>query len=164
MDNDAETTVPHLTKSDFLNYKHCEKSFWLSKHKPDVVDRTAPSQFDRLLMQDGYKVEALVKELIQCWPDRHQCLIQVSFRSYDGLFARAAMIKQIDDNAIDLYEIKASTSLKSSSGQDHVEDAAFQTLVVERAFQSVRNAFIIHVNNDYVRQGDVDPHDEQSLS
>ena len=149
--------VLSLTKSDFLDYRSCAKSLWLRKRKPDAVAWPAPGLFDQLLMQDGYKVEAVVKEMVADWPDADACQFQADFKSPDGLYARADMVRSLPDGAVDLFEIKASTSLKSSGGQDHVDDAAFQTLAAERSGIEVRTAHVIHVNKDYVRAGIVVP-------
>lgn len=145
-----------LTKSDFLDYRHCAKALWLRKRKPDAVAWPAPGLFDQLLMQDGYKVEAVVKEMVADWADVDAFNFQTVFQSPDGLYARADMVRTVGATEIDLFEIKASTSLKNSGGHDHVDDAAFQTLVAERTGFKVRTASIIHVTKDYVRNGPVD--------
>ena len=56
------------------------------------------------------------------------------------------------DNEVDLYEIKASTSAKV----EHEFDLAFQTAVLEGTGLKVRNIFVIHVNNQYVRDGAIE--------
>lgn len=56
---------------------------------------------------------------------------------------------------LDLYEIKSSTSVKI----DHEYDLAFQTAVLEGAGHTVRNIFVIHVNNQFVRHGVIKPED-----
>lgn len=142
-----------LTKSDYLDYQHCAKSLWLRKHKPEVIDWPAPDPFDRLLMQDGYKVEALVKQMVAGWHHSEHCIFQQEFKSTDGLFARADLVRRYDEGQIDIFEIKASTSIAGDSGQDHVEDAAFQTLVAERCGATVKSVHIIHVNKSYMRAG-----------
>jgi hypothetical protein len=53
---------------------------------------------------------------------------------------------------IDLYEIKASTSAKT----EHEFDLAFQAAVIEGSGYSVRNVFVVHVNNQYVRRGEIE--------
>ena len=150
-------TQMQLTKSDFLTFRHCSKSLWLQKRKPEAVIFPAPSLFDQLLMQDGYRVEAVVKELVSTWQDANSCQFQVTFQSLDGLFARADLVRDCGGGEIDLYEIKGSTSLKSSTGQDHIDDAAFQQLVAERAGYKVRDVYVIHVQKDYVREGSINP-------
>lgn len=147
---------PVLTKSDFLEYRRCAKALWLRKHKPDAVAWSTPSQFDQLLMQDGYAVEAMAKELVGTWSDADSCNFQVAFKSPDRLYALADLVRSIGDKEIDIFEIKASTSLRSSNGDDHVDDAAFQTLVVERCGLSVGTVSVIHVNKEFVRNGPID--------
>lgn len=146
-----------FSKTDFLEFQDCAKANWLKVHKPDVIKWPAPSAFDRLLMKDGYAVEAVVKEFVTSWPDRDACEFQKTYVSPDNLFARTDLVRQLEDGKIDIFEIKGSTSLKSSTGQDHVNDAAFQTLAVERSGQAVRSISIIHVNKEFVRNGDIDP-------
>lgn len=146
-----------LTKSDFMAYLDCAKALWLAKRDPDVVPRPAPSAFDRLLARNGYAVEAEVKRLVAGWPDAAACSFQRDFATADGLYARADLVRQRADGAIDLFEIKSSTGLRSSTGRDHVIDAGFQTLVAERAGQRVAAVHVIHIDKEYVRRGDVDP-------
>jgi len=56
------------------------------------------------------------------------------------------------DNEVDLYEIKASTSVKV----EHEFDLAFQTAVLEGTGLKVRYMFVIHVNNQYIRRGAIE--------
>jgi hypothetical protein len=146
-----------ISKSEFLDYRSCAKGWWLKHRKPHAVSRPSPSAFDRMLMADGYAVEAEAKKLVATWPHHDACTFQ---RIFDAgtLYARADLVHDLGGGTIDLYEIKGSTSLKSSSGgQDHVDDACFQTLVAERAGVTVRAVYIMHVNGEYTRAGAVDP-------
>lgn len=63
------------------------------------------------------------------------------------------VLERVDNKTYNLYEIKSSTSVKP----EHLPDLAFQTIVLEKAGLSVRNVFVLHVNNKYVRQGEIDP-------
>lgn len=62
------------------------------------------------------------------------------------------IVSFVGDNEVDLYEIKASTSAKV----EHEFDLAFQTVVMEGSGLKVRNIFVIHVNNQYVRNGAIE--------
>lgn len=62
------------------------------------------------------------------------------------------IIAQVGEKTLDLYEIKSSTSVNLS----HIYDLAFQTVVLENLGYKVRNISVIHVNNQYVRHGEVD--------
>jgi CRISPR/Cas system-associated exonuclease Cas4 (RecB family) len=137
-----------LTKSDFLDYVTCDKALWLRKKQPDTIEWPAPSAFDRMLMEDGYAVEVVVRDFVAKWDDSDRYSFQSVFKSPDGLFARADLVRSNEDGSIDIWEIKASTSLKGN-GKDHVMDATFQTLVAKRSGSEVRKIGVIHVNGDY---------------
>jgi hypothetical protein len=62
------------------------------------------------------------------------------------------IVSFVGDKEVDLYEIKASTSTKP----EHEFDLAFQTAVLEGTGLTVRNIYVIHVNNQYVRQGQIE--------
>ncbi|MDP2704791.1 MAG: DUF2779 domain-containing protein [bacterium] len=63
------------------------------------------------------------------------------------------VLEKVGENTFDLYEIKSSTSVKP----EHIPDLAFQTIVLEKAGLSIRNMYVLHVNNEYVKDGDIDP-------
>jgi hypothetical protein len=62
------------------------------------------------------------------------------------------IIAQVGDKELDLYEIKSSTSVNDS----HIYDLAFQTVILENLGYKVQKISVIHVNNQYVRHGEVD--------
>jgi hypothetical protein len=145
-----------LTKSGFFEYLKCSKSYWVKTNRPDDVVWPAPDAHALMLMEVGYEVEAFAKQVVATWPHAPQCTFQVTFTA-PGLEARADLVRRNDDGTIDLFEIKSSTSIKGSAG-DHVADAAFQTAVIERSGTAVRAIHIVHVNKEYVRRGEIDPH------
>ena len=63
------------------------------------------------------------------------------------------VLENAGKNTFDLSEIKSSTSVKP----EHIVDLAFQTIVLEDAGFKVRNLAVLHVNNKYVRKGEIDP-------
>jgi hypothetical protein len=62
------------------------------------------------------------------------------------------VVSFVGENEVDLYEIKASTKAKP----EHEFDLAFQTAILEGAGLKVRNIYVIHVNNQYVRNGPIE--------
>ncbi|MGB3922134.1 MAG: DUF2779 domain-containing protein [Minisyncoccia bacterium] len=63
------------------------------------------------------------------------------------------VLENAGKNTFDLSEIKSSTSVKP----EHLVDLAFQTIVLEDSGFKVRNLAVLHVNNKYVRKGEIDP-------
>lgn len=139
-----------LNKSQFLDFRHCAKSFWLKARRPDAIPWPAPSAFDRMLMKDGYAVEREVRRLIATWPDADQYEFQCVFETGD-LHARADVIRRLPSGAIDIYEIKRSTSIKVTGDKDHIGDVGFQVHTARAAGHDVRSAHLIHLNSEYVR-------------
>jgi hypothetical protein len=104
-----------------------------------------------MLMEQGYAVEAEAQRQVASWPDADHCQFQVTFAT-EHLEARADLVRHHDDGAIDLFEIKSSSSFK-----EHIDDAIFQTVVIECSGTAVRSVYIVHVDSDYVRHGKIDP-------
>jgi hypothetical protein len=80
-----------------------------------------------MLMEQGYAVEAEARKFVANWADADRCRLQANLAT-DALEARADLTLHHDDGAIDLFEIKSSTSFK-----DHIDDVVFQTIVIERS-------------------------------
>ena len=57
-------------------------------------------------------------------------------------------------DAWDLVEVKSTTSLKEDV---HLPDIAFQAFVLTGAGIKLRKCFLAHINNEFVRQGAIDP-------
>lgn len=63
------------------------------------------------------------------------------------------IVQVVGDMEPDLYEIKSSTTTKP----EHNEDLAFLIVVLRQRGFHIRNIAVIHINNQYVRQGDIVP-------
>jgi hypothetical protein len=139
-----------LTKTSFLSYRHCSKSFWLAARQPDLVASKPPSAFVRKILADGYEVESAFGALVATWPDAGSIKPQVTFATAT-LLARADFVRTHPNGSIDIFEVKGSTSIKD----DHIVDATFQTAIAERAGYKVRDVYVAHLNRSYLRHGDV---------
>lgn len=63
------------------------------------------------------------------------------------------VLERVEGNTFDLIEIKSSTTVKP----EHIPDLAFQTIVLEKFGLSIRDMYVLHVNNEYIRRGEIDP-------
>ena len=146
-----------LTKTDFIKFQNCPKSFWLERNKPEVYPHGKFSGYMKKLAQEGYEVEAHFKDLILSRPDHTRFQFQFEFITADGLLAKADAVRHNDDGTIDLFEVKSSTSVKKDAKHDQVKDAAFQKVVAKAAGYAVRTVTLVHLNGNYVRQGEIEP-------
>jgi CRISPR/Cas system-associated exonuclease Cas4 (RecB family) len=135
-----------LTKSDFLTYVVCPKDFWLRKNKPDLYKKPELTLHFQKLIREGYEVERWAKEL---FPGVE---FQKQVKNEEGLYAE---IDIFDDG--NLYEVKSSSEIKTERQHNHIKDITFQAVVAERSGLKVNKFFIIHINKEYIRDGDIDP-------
>ena len=78
-------------------------------------------------------------------------LFQGAFKA-DDLICITDVVKFVDGETLDIYEIKSSTKEK----KEHIYDLSFQKHVIEKCGYKVRDIYLLYVNNKYVRYGDVD--------
>jgi hypothetical protein len=147
-----------LSKTDFIQYLNCPKSLWLLKHKPEIYPYGELSDYNKKIIAEGYEVEAYVKLFLNAKLDAKCYSYQVNFQTKEGLFANADVIYSNNDKTINIYEVKSSTDIKSNQ----IKDATFQKIVAEGSGYKVKNIFIIHLNQNYISDGVIDP--EQLLT
>ena len=167
----------YLTKTDFMRYLQCPQSLWLLKHEPEVYPHKKFSDFLKKIVREGYEVERYAQMLFpdgvslpptvataltktkEALSKKTEVLFQPAVLTDDGLFARADILTRNDDNTYTLYEVKSSSSIKKGAGENHIKDACFQKITFERFGLPIQKVFIIHLNGDYVREVEIDPHE-----
>lgn len=163
-----------ISKSDYMLYLKHPAWLWLKKNDPKKlppVDENTQALFDAGHQFEPY-AEAQFPEgttlgftdygEYQSLPQRTQDAIaggaQVLFQprfEWDGYTCICDVVSFVGDNQVDLYEIKASTRAK----EEHEFDLGFQVAVLEGTGLKVRNIYVIHVNNQFVRRGEIKPAD-----
>lgn len=146
-----------ISKTDFIHYLSCPKSFWLLKHKPDLYPHGEFSDYAKKIAAEGYEVEEYVHALLSRQADAEHYSFQSVFQTDRGLYARTDVTRDNGDGTIDLYEVKSSTSVKTGSQHSQIKDAAFQKISAEESGAKVASVFIVHLNKHYVRNGEIDP-------
>jgi CRISPR/Cas system-associated exonuclease Cas4 (RecB family) len=162
-----------LTKTDFIQYINCPKSLWLLKNKPEDYKKGEMSLFLEKLIAEGYEVEEQAQKLFpkaitlpdfgdpsitkQALGEDGTVFFQASFQTETGAFARMDVLEKLDDGTFHIYEIKSSTSIKKDKKHNHLKDACFQKYVLTECGYVVSKVSIIHLNKEYIRNGDIDP-------
>jgi hypothetical protein len=161
-----------LSKSDYmLSLKH-PAWLWLKKYDKQrlpEVDENTQAVFDagnvfesyaEKLFADGIRLGFTDYQSYLSLPNKTMSallggattIFQARFEA-EGLTCITDVIQVVGEKTFDLYEIKSSTQVKT----DHLADLAFQVHVLQKSGFSVRNVFVVHVNNEYVREGNLDP-------
>ena len=142
-----------LTKTDFLRYLEAPMHLWAYKH--GWLDQVVPSRYDRHLMAQGVEIEGLAQEFLRQYVAEHFPDAELSFQTVltdDTCYARLdAAVTHPETGLTDIYEIKSASSVK----KEHLYDAAFQRLVAE-ANLNLGHVYLLHINKQYQRQGEVD--------
>ena len=160
-----------ISKSDYMLFLRQPAWLWLKKNDPSKippVDAATQAMFDAGHAFEPY-VESLFPEGValgfsdfdeyrslplrtqQAFESGAQVVFQPRFE-WNGFTCISDIVSVVEGKTVDLYEIKSSTRVKP----DHLYDLAFQKTVIEGNGFTVRNIFVIHVNNQYVRHGEIE--------
>ncbi|MFZ1600151.1 MAG: DUF2779 domain-containing protein [Candidatus Saccharimonas aalborgensis] len=168
-----------ITKSDYMLSRVHPAWLWLKKHQPERLPPLTAQQQQRF--DAGSAFEPLVEQRFAGAVDlgfsnwsSYRTLTERTREALDG-GARTIfqgrfehgpftficdIVDVVDQNVVDLYEIKSSTRVKP----EHLYDLAFQLFVLEGAGYEARNISVIHVNPSFVRHGDIDPLELSSVT
>ena len=156
-----------LSKSQYVKGIQCHKALWLTKRKRELI--LPVDQQKQYMFDTGNKVGELAKQLFPGGVDIEfdagdfqgmientaaaidqgaDVIYEASFRAYD-VFVMADILVRNGD-LWDLYEVKASTSVKPY----HQHDAAIQWFVLNSLIP-VGKAHIVHVNTAYALAGEL---------
>ena len=174
--------MPGLSKSTYTKFCQCDKMLWLKTFKPDLEekDESAEERYET-----GHKVGDLAKGLFGPYVDvttlkadgSHdktaminktkyemgrgtEVICEASF-SYQGCYCAVDILRR-EGGGWAIYEVKSSSS--HSGDEDslpkdfdkYVVDVAFQRWVLEQCGIKVTGVYLVTINGDYVRDGDLD--------
>lgn len=157
-----------LTKSNFMQFLRCSCELWLTKQRPDLVPPTDPAlqrifdegnvvdKWAQKLFPNGVNVDGFGKPAAEntkkAIANGATVLLQPTFMT-STISCRCDILTKNDDGSWDIYEVKSSTDVK----EEHIADVAFQRICIEEAGVRISRTFLVHINNQYVRNGEIDP-------
>ena len=165
------STVNHpISKTDYMRWRQCSRDAWLAIHEPSIYYSFEPTEFELLLRETGADVEETARKLfpdgvlVEGRDDAAQQLTQklidaktpVIFQPVfckDGFLAAADVLQFNDETgSYSIHEIKSSSSVK----KEYVYDVAFQAILLRLCGLKIDQVFLMHLNPEYVRKGDLD--------
>ena len=158
-----------LTKSKYMVGLSCPKYLWMMFHDLDKIP-----DFDiatQAIMEQGNKIGKLAKKLFPVGVDlpeddfkgnilKTKELLKEKKTIFEAgiiageLYARADVLVPIGDEW-DIIEVKGSTKVKP----EHIHDVSFQKYVYEKFGLKIRKCFLLHINNKFIKNGDIDPNE-----
>jgi hypothetical protein len=156
-----------LSKSNYLKGLQCPKLLWVTIHRKEELPETDIGT--QYMFDQGTSVGKLATKK---FPDGLNIPTEnfkgnldntkkfLKFRKplfepaflVDNLYSRADILVPVEDDLWDIVEVKSGTKLK----EVNIHDVSFQKHVYEKAGLKIRNCYLLHVNNKYVRQGELD--------
>lgn len=154
-----------LTKSKFMQGLQCHRLLWFS----DKKRLPEPSIADLHKFEQGYLFE---KEVHKLYPDainlknlefkenikqteeaikNKKTILEAGF-NLNELYVRSDILEP-DNQNWNLYEIKATSEVKPQ----HLPDLAFQKYLLEKLNIKINKCFIIHLNKEYIKNGEINP-------
>ena len=165
-----------LTKSNYLLGLQCPKLLWVTKNDkkriPEPNEVTLKKFKDGILLGElATKVfpkgkEIPTKDFKETIKQTELLLLEkvplfeASFL-VDNLYLRADILVPVGDSSKDdsgepkwdIIEVKSATKVKDIN----IYDVSFQKYVCEKAGLKIRKCFLMHINNQYVKSGEIEP-------
>ncbi len=161
-----------VSKSKYVAGLQCPKLLWT--HYNDRRAIPLPDAAKQTIFDTGHLVGELAKDLFPggveiLWNDdakgpmertaaetlelmkQRIPLYEASFL-VDGCYCRADLLVPADSETWDLYEVKSATGVKDVN----LHDVAFQAWAIERCGVMLDRLYLVHLDNAYVRQGEID--------
>ncbi|MCX5814419.1 MAG: DUF2779 domain-containing protein [Proteobacteria bacterium] len=158
----------YLNKSLFIRALQCHKSLYLKKHQPDLAE--TPSEDQQARMESGQEVGILAQDLFPGGIEipyeglsydeqlaRTDEAVRTGHTIYEGAFRYDNIFIKVDilykgADGWELYEVKGSTEVK----EYHTNDISLQYYVLKNAGIPVSRACLVHINNQYIRNGEIE--------
>ncbi|MCQ2369823.1 MAG: DUF2779 domain-containing protein [Paludibacteraceae bacterium] len=169
-----------LSKSKYTKFCQCPKALWLKSYKPDeeIIDPSVESRFltgsqvgDLAKQLFGTYTEVTVKdednnldlsamiektkELTQQGVDN---IAEAAF-SHDGKYCAVDILHK-ENGGYAIYEVKSASGSetkdeKPTDIEQYINDIAYQKWVLTQVGVNVTGTYLVRLNSDYVRQGNL---------
>jgi len=159
------SNIVNLSKSKYIKGVQCSKILWLDKNKPKVKEEE-----NNFSLETGARVGEIAKDLFgkhinieyndnlnimidntkKALLQEEVVVTEASF-NIDNNFCSIDILKKKGNN-YEIYEVKSSTSISDI----YLDDISYQVYVLKKLKYNVTGAYIVHLNSDYMRHGDLE--------
>lgn len=160
--------APIITKSKYLIGLQCLKYLWIKQNRPQELPQISQAQerifeqgqfvgeFAKKLYPEGVDIpytgfKESIEQTKKLLPLR-KTLFEASILA-GRYYSRIDILEPADGQAWNIIEVKSATSLN----EVYYFDVAFQRYCLEQAGMPVARCYLMHINNQYVRQGEIEP-------
>ena len=163
-------TLKQISKSNFLSGTQCHKKLYFDKFRKDLIPAEDDAQ--EALFELGHEIGALAKKYfvggldaspenfndfsgsisntLKWIKEKTPTIYEAAFSS-NGVFAALDILHHLKGKRWAI-EVKSSTDVKDY----HLTDASLQFWVMDKCGFKPDKFYIMHINNEYVRSGEID--------
>jgi len=165
--------TPTISKSQFLKGVQCQKRLWYYRNRKDLkpedddndakfamgneVGEIAKAYFENEVevKEEYFETEKAIDSTKKFIEQGNEIIFEATaMHPVTGAFSKIDVLRKAPNtNEWDLIEVKSAANIKSY----HIDDISFQYYVFHHAGYNIRRCFLMLLNSDYIRQGDIDP-------
>ena len=173
MDIQMPKIIKRISKSQYLKGLQCPKALWFYRHRRDLypeipeakqrlfdsgheVGQLAQTYFKNgiEITEKYYQIDKAIASTMRAVNHGYEAIYEATACSSDGSYSRIDILNKVKGaEAWDLVEVKQSTGVKDY----HLNDMALQRHAFNGAGYQIRSSILMHVNNRYVRRGELNP-------
>ena len=161
-----------ISKSQYIKGLQCPKALWLYRHRPELAPEV--SDTTQYIFDSGHEVGELAQKYFaggieitdpyyetqnaiasteRAIKNGYDFIYEATAKSPDGAYSRIDILSKVPGtDQWDLIEVKQSTGIKDY----YIDDMSLQKYAFVGAGYNIRKSILMHINNEYVREGDLD--------
>ena len=172
-----------MSKSRYIDYCQCPKMLWLNTYNPevgtvssmldarfeagkDVGDLTkglfGPYEDVTILMPDGYPdTAAMITRTYELMSANTPIICEAAF-NYHGCYCAVDILRNTGNGSYEIYEVKSASSSRENPDEFYKKhaatyaiDIAYQKWVLMNLGYNITGEYLVCLNSDYVRNGDL---------
>ena len=169
MSDTIKKDASYLSKTLFIKGLQCHKALYLHKYHPELKDDVSDAKealfskgrdvgvFAQQLFPGGveipYEDQTLSDQIKQTQTEikKQTATIYEAAFGYKGAFCKVDVLHK-GKKGWEIYEVKSSTGMTDV----YYDDVAFQYYVLISTGLPVSKASLVHINNQYVKDGDIE--------
>jgi hypothetical protein len=158
----------YYSKSKYVLFNNCNRRLWLEKYKKEEMKEQgnqarliAGNQVGDLAMNlfgDYYLAETnpidinkMCENTINAINNNIKVICEAAF-VYENNYCAVDILKVIDKNTVEIYEVKSVTEVKKY----HIIDTSYQYYVLKGLGYNIKSVNLVIINKDYVSKEDFD--------
>ncbi len=157
-----------LTKSRYMSGLQCLKRLWIEVNRRELIPEADAGL--QHIFDEGHEVGELAKKFFPKGIDvpfdrnrfqenieqtkellkKRTVLFEAGIQA-GQISARADVLKPVGKDEWDVIEVKSTTEVKD----EHIDDVSFQKHCYEKAGLKIKNCFLMHLDKEYVKNGQI---------